>query len=264
MTEAEWLACTDPQKMLEFLQNRASGLRSRALRLLGFPPYLPSDRKLRLFACACCRRTWHLLEDQGWQVVELAERDADGQASAAELQRVLPLVDSRLMLLAFQGGSKAAKAATYAAGGAINRNIAEKCRVVARDAAGAYAWDVAGLAKNASDATRWAPAWNAAEATELRGQAALLHDLFGPLPFRPVALDPAWLTWHGGAVPQLAQALYGDRHLPSGHFDPHRLAVLADAVVDAGCDNQEILNHCRQPGEHVRSCWVVDLLLGKS
>jgi hypothetical protein len=262
MTEAEWLACTDPQKMLEFLQNRASGLRSRALRLLGFPPYLPSDRKLRLFACACCRRTWHLLEDQAWQVVELAERDADGQASAAELQRALPLVDSRLMLLALQGGSKAAKAATYAAGGAINRNIAEKCRVVARDAAGAYAWDVAGAAKNASDATRWAPAWNAAEATELRRQAALLHDLFGNL-FRRVAFDSDWLTRHDSSIPQLAQSVYEDRDLPSGHLDHHRLAVLADALEDAGCTDQDILAHCRGPGPHVRGCWVVDLLLGK-
>ena len=43
-----------------------------------------------------------------------------------------------------------------------------------------------------------------------------------------------------------------------------RLPVLADALQDAGCDNADILTHCRSGGEHVRGCWVLDLLLGKS
>ncbi len=43
-----------------------------------------------------------------------------------------------------------------------------------------------------------------------------------------------------------------------------RMPILADALQDAGCDNLNILNHCRQPGEHVRGCWVVDLLTGRS
>ena len=41
------------------------------------------------------------------------------------------------------------------------------------------------------------------------------------------------------------------------------MPILADALEDAGCTNQDILNHCRGGGEHVRGCWVVDLLLGK-
>jgi hypothetical protein len=90
----------------------------------------------------------------------------------------------------------------------------------------------------------------------------LLHDLFGN-PFRPAALDPSWLTWHSGTIPQLAQAIYEDRHLPDGHLDPHRLAVLADALEDAGCSDQDILGHLRGPGPHTRGCWAVDLLLGK-
>jgi hypothetical protein len=233
------------------------------IRRLGFPSYLPSDRKLRLFACACCRRIWHMLEDRGWQLVALAERYADGQASTAELQQARPSVDLRLMHLTLQGGSKAAKTATYAVGGAIDRDIAARCRVAARDAAGAYAWDVAGSAKNASDATRWAPAWNAAEATELRRQVALLHDLFGNL-FRRVALASTWLTWHGGSIPQLARVIYDERELPSGYLDNNRLAILADALEHAGCTDQDILGHLREPGPHVRGCWIVDLLLGKS
>ena len=68
---------------------------------------------------------------------------------------------------------------------------------------------------------------------------------------------PSWLSWNDGTIPKLAQAIYDDRA-----FD--RLPILADALEEAGCDNADILNHCRQPGEHVRGCWVVDLLLNKS
>jgi hypothetical protein len=73
------------------------------------------------------------------------------------------------------------------------------------------------------------------------------------LPFRPVALNPAWLT---STVKKPAQSIYDDRA-----FD--RLPILADALEDAGCDNQDVLSHCRSTGEHVRGCWVVDLVLGK-
>jgi hypothetical protein len=65
-------------------------------------------------------------------------------------------------------------------------------------------------------------------------------------------------------VRKLAQAAYDDRRLPSGVLDPARLTVLADALEDAGCADAAILAHCRRPGEHVRGCWVVDLLLGKA
>jgi hypothetical protein len=83
-------------------------------------------------------------------------------------------------------------------------------------------------------------------------QVAWLKDIAGD-PFRRMAGDSSHVT---RAVDQLAQAIYADRA-----FD--RLPILADALEDAGCTNQDILNHCRQPGEHCRGCWVVDLLLGK-
>jgi hypothetical protein len=61
---------------------------------------------------------------------------------------------------------------------------------------------------------------------------------------------------NNAAIPKLAQPIYDERA-----FD--RLPLLADALVAAGCTNEEILAHCRSGGEHVRGCWVVDLILGK-
>jgi hypothetical protein len=79
-----------------------------------------------------------------------------------------------------------------------------------------------------------------------------LHDIFGN-PFRPVTINPSWLT---STVLALANQMYDSR-------DFSAMPILADALQEAGCDNQDILNHCRQPGEHVRGCFLVDLLLGK-
>jgi hypothetical protein len=75
--------------------------------------------------------------------------------------------------------------------------------------------------------------------------------------FRRVPIDRAWLGWNDGAVSRITQSIYEDHafnHLP----------ILADALEDAGCTNADILNHCRQPGEHARGCWVIDAILGKS
>jgi hypothetical protein len=86
-------------------------------------------------------------------------------------------------------------------------------------------------------------------------QVKHLRELFNPFRRRR-SVDPAWLSWNGGTVRHLAQAIY-DEHA----FD--RLPVLADALEEAGCADADILNHCRQPGAHVRGCWVVDSLLAK-
>jgi hypothetical protein len=82
----------------------------------------------------------------------------------------------------------------------------------------------------------------------------LLREVDGPAPYRSVTADPSWLT---SAVVSLAEGIYADRA-----FD--RLPILADALQDAGCDNSDVLEHCRGPGPHVRGYWVVDLVLGKS
>lgn len=79
----------------------------------------------------------------------------------------------------------------------------------------------------------------------------MLRDIIGN-PFRPVAIDPSWVTLEVGT---LARTIYDGQD-----FD--RLPALADALVKAGCDHADLLGHCRQPGPHVKGCWAVDLLLG--
>jgi hypothetical protein len=100
---------------------------------------------------------------------------------------------------------------------------------------------------------------------QLEGQRqwSWILDIFGN-PFRPVAVNPAILAWHDAAIIRLAQAAYEERHLPEGTLDNGRLAVLVDALEEAGCTDADILGHCRSGGEHVRGCWLVDALLGKT
>jgi hypothetical protein len=87
----------------------------------------------------------------------------------------------------------------------------------------------------------------------------LLRDIFNP--FRPSTIGPAWQT---AQVVALAQAAYDQLELPAGTLDLTRLAVLADALEEAGCTDQTVLDHLRGPGPHYPGCWAVDLLLGKS
>jgi hypothetical protein len=229
MTEAEWLACTEPTPMLEFLRGKAS------------------DRKLRLFACACCRRFWHLIEDErSRKAVEVSERYADGLATRQEV-----------------ASARGQLKADYR-----NKHRAAIVKAVSEQAAfgWAFGWDMVQdtLRAKSSDVARlevhgFAAACHTGLVSDGRQgyyPTVLLHDLFGPLPFRSVTLDPAWLAWQGGTVPKLTQAIYQERA-----FD--RLPILADALEEAGCHDPDILAHCRQTGPHVRGCWVVDLLLGK-
>ena len=85
-------------------------------------------------------------------------------------------------------------------------------------------------------------------------QRGLLLDIFGNPFSRCVAVDPTWLT---SDVVALATDIYAEKA-----FD--RMPILADALQDAGCANDDTLDHCRGPGPHVRGCWVVDLVLGKA
>jgi hypothetical protein len=227
--EATWLACTDPLPMLEFLRGKGS------------------ERKLRLFAVACCRSVWHLLVDErSREAVEVAERFADGAATDQELE------DAK-------------------------RNAWEfSLHIVHEDE---RFFDLDQNALDAADAPAWAAEWSVDYGSEYGGcplrvvvatqralgtaegntQAGLVRCIFGN-PFRPVAVDSAWLTWDRGTVPRLAQAAYDNRRLPAGTLDHSRLAVLADALEDVGCADADLLGHLRGPGPHVRGCWVLDLV----
>jgi hypothetical protein len=260
MTEAEWLACTEPAIMLGSLEGQAS------------------DRKLRLLAVACCRRTWHLLPDARVRgAIEVAERFADGLATAQEWQASWATAHAAARDAddaygatgsAAIGDADAEEGRRAAAWAAIVGRAATHAARNAFDSTASFAAKTASAA--ASHAAEYAAA-AAANTTEYAFRAKargderaehcrLLRCVVGN-PFRPVALNPAWLT---PDVLALAQAASEERQLPEGALDPDRLRLLADALEDAGCTNADILGHLRGPGPHVRGCWAVDLVLGKS
>jgi hypothetical protein len=227
MTEREWLQATNPDVMIKFLRGK------------------PSERKLKLFAVACCRQFWHLLTDErSRRAVEVAERYADGKATAEELAAARTaaartLVRPAIWDAACAATSSTTRAATWIAGWAMARAIAQ-----------AIEWEATWAAVRAE---AWVEAW---ETTTWIKPSSLLRDIFAN-PFRPNTLNPTWLTWHDGLLVSMAQKMY------DGH-DFSDMPVLADALEDAGCDNLDILTHCRHPSEHVRGCWVVDSILGRS
>ena len=256
MSESEWLACADPQPMLEFLRGKAS------------------DRKSRLFACACCRRIRHVLCDarcrRAAEAVEVAESFADGLApeaalaAAREAARGVFTAHFGTLWLAWGGEAAAMAAAADIRGkrtghGPLSEGggFGEAADAAAEAAAG-YAADgphAEGLPKAIVEGT-----WQAVQASERQHQARAVQCIFGN-PFRPASAPAAC---RAPQVVALARGAYDDRLLPAGTLDLARLAVLADALEDAGCDNADLLNHCRRAGVHVRGCWAVDLLLGKS
>jgi hypothetical protein len=188
------------------------------------------------------------------RAVEVSERHADGRASKAELAQA-------------QSAAEAAKEAAWRMSPASPEDQAARAAWTAAcwaEAADSGPLEVlVRLVLSQTGAAVWAAGRDAVCALSRR-QCGLLRCIFGD-PFRPPpALAPALLRWNGGTAVKLAQAAYDDRHLPEGVLDNGRLAVLADALEEAGCDNTEVFAHLRQQGQpHVRGCWVVDLLLEK-
>lgn len=211
MTEAEWKRATNPDAVLAALGHPAG------------------DRKLRLFAVACCRAVWPLLAGgPGRAVVELAERYADGDTTDDDLWAGV------VRLNAYQG--------------------ADRRHVTSRTGACLWAgwvprWGKADLPSAVGRVARFAAA--AGGKGHRATQAATARCIFGN-PFRPVTFDPRWRS--ADAV-GLARGIYDDRA-----FD--RLLLLADALMDAGCSDEQIIAHCRGDGPHARGCWVMDLILG--
>jgi hypothetical protein len=257
MTEAEWLAWTDTRPMLHFL---LGGDYPRVQAVETFPDCRASDRKLRLFACACYHRIRHLLPDRRAQAaVEVAEQVAEGVMSEDERRRAEATVREPLEALegrwrASRGAERMALLPTHEAlalAGVILWDQPQKAAYYAASNAHLAFACIANPGEASSDS-----GFSHSRAAEERVQTDLLRCIFGPLPFRPASLAPSWLAWNNGTVPKVAQAIYDDRA-----FD--RLPILADALEEAGCANADILAHCRSPGERVLGCWAVDLVLGK-
>jgi hypothetical protein len=239
MDEATWAASPDPFEMLNVL--RASGR--------------GSDRKLRLVCCALCRAVEHLLTDGRYRAaLDVAERYADGLAGAGELRKahgVVCAVSEHTEDYEWSEDKQAMLLAANAVGWAT-------CQREPPDPP-AYLAGCAAAGAKAASVTEGLP-----EAEVLASQSALLRDILGNPFVAPPRIDPIWLAWNNGTAKKLAQATYEGRSLSGGTLDNSRLAVLADALEEAGCDNEDVLFHCREQGKaHVRGCWVLDLILGK-
>jgi hypothetical protein len=223
MTEAEWMGCSEPKVMLEFLSNA-------------------SQRQRLLFAVACCRRIWHLLTDERSRaVVEKVEQYADGLVTIFDVSNASDIHDNAEATYDF-------KAPLWAAMYAVSPSHCQKAAFEAVEAAGCATW----WESIPEDDPIISLIESAGRNTETEAQRRILHDIFGN-PFHPAKLDPSWLI---PTVKALTQSIYDERA-----FD--RLPLLADTLKEAGRHDAEILAHCRGPRPHVRGCWVVDLFLGK-
>jgi len=230
MTEAKWMACNDPQAMLEFLRGKVS------------------DRKLRLFIFGCGRRVWHrLIDERSQKAVTVGERFVEGKATQEEREAAMTAV-----LRDRQEAAEADSPDSGAVDIAVASVSADMAAGVALAVEGSYRQAYNDLIPSITEDADLDSVWGAGVKEAKPSLVQTLRDIFGN-PFRPVSLDPGWLT---STVQNLATAIYTHRA-----FD--RLPILADALEDAGCTNADILTHCRQPGEHCRGCWVVDLLLDK-
>jgi hypothetical protein len=224
VTEVEWLACDEPSS------------RVFALHGIGREHF---KRKFLLFTCACFRRGRDIHPD-GLRAVGILERHADGEvdfAAVVALRKELGRPGGPAWPL-FTDGI-----------GVDNSTWREPFWQYHASWQTASAISAAATARKPGRPSRAA----IAEREQTRSALQLLvHDIFGN-PFRPVAFGAEWRTSTAVAI---AKQMYESRDFTA-------MPILADALQDAGCDNDDVLNHCRGPGPHVRGCWVVDLVLGK-
>jgi hypothetical protein len=236
VTEAEWLAATDPGPMLDHLIGAG----------------IAGKRKRRLFAVACCRRIWDLLLDVQLQpIVEMTELFADSGVPLQRLQQAKQATDgSSKVGMAFGLARHAVVLATSPRCPSLVW-VAKACR----DAVAARAASECrrrGMRAQERQATA-----DKATRDERLCQVDLIRDVYGN-PFLPALLLAAGIPVRNeGRVRDVATVIYDARV-----FD--RLPILADALEDAACTDAELLGHLRSPGPHVRGCWALDLVLGKS
>lgn len=223
MKRQAWLKATDPEKMLKHLGKTAS------------------DRKVRLFTVACCRRAWHFAKAKRLPpLLAILEDVADGCVKSRDRE---------------QARDRAYKVATddklddmqqclgFELWGALNKNLDENACDYGECAAAAFGY-------KAGDGRKF----ERGKAAERKLQPAVVREIFGD-PFQPVKVKKQWRT---DTVLALAQQMYDAREFSAA-------PILADALQDAGCDADELLAHLRDPkATHYRGCWAIDLVLGKS
>ncbi len=227
MTENEWRTTTDLWDMLKHVQPHCG------------------ERKLRLLAVACCHSLDQLLTDpEVREALEAAEMHADGHIGDMVLAEWSPRVEAARNRL-----SQYLLDPQYMAYSLVE----DTTRI------GQYAHALGGVPGHVTQAVacRSEHFWGTPEWEQVQQQAAkrlhpLVTDVIGN-PFWPTVLDNTWIT---STAVALANGIYADKA-----FD--RMPILADALEEAGCDNLDVLAHCRGPGPHVRGCWVVDAVLGK-
>jgi hypothetical protein len=233
MTEAEWQGCADPVSLLAFLEGKVS------------------ERKLRLFACACCRRVERFLVDRrSRQLIEVSELFADGRSTAHRLQSAWEKADEAEQAIRLDVAAVACPPAS------AKRTSAQAVLHLGVDLGlfEAILLTVETMGEAARET--WGEAADlAGAAAEEAAQAALLRDLIGD-PFRPVRVAPEWLAWSDGAVRKVAAGIYDERAF-------ERMGILGDALEEAGCCDEVILGHCRDQGDHALGCWLLDLILVK-
>jgi hypothetical protein len=257
MNEQDWLRCDDSIPMLEFL--RASlrdpfdtlfdKIDPLDERTRGWLSREAAQRKLRLFACACVRRTEQFGGPDQLHAIRISEQYADG------------LVDQAALEEAFVPVRKLPEPIPYDADMALSvfgpTDMVWEARLIDLLSSLGPELDVRAVATKAAEIVTEC---KGAESLCRRGrdersqQAHLLRDIFGN-PFRPVPLDPSCLNERTRSVAKTIDE--------KGRFAD--LALLAKALKkDTGCTNRELRDHCQWPIRHVRGCWVVDLVLGKS
>jgi hypothetical protein len=255
MNEERWLTFNDIEPLLLFAAQYAS------------------ERRVALFGCACCRcaQDWSLppLESKA---LEATERRADGKVTRRawlKYGRALETKDARWSRTATEWERRFRVAVIQLfndsarwpiAHGRVPRDEDELLDLEDDEEFdpdedeqrelfyGSAFWVIPHKlisAVNQVSSDEYTSAFKAKLCSALR-------DIFCNQ-FQPVSFSPSWQT---DTVVSLARTMYESREFSA-------MPILADALQDVGCDNADILDHCRGPGPHVRGCWVVDLVLGK-